>query len=252
MLAAAGADGKIRIWKPYGSKVTRIAFGPQPEKEVHPQETTLAISNRATKCVNEGRFDEALVVQKQLYDRIAGLTRKPSPYERYWAAVALLAMGKLRENRRVCQELLQAFEDSRNNDLADRITYAYVAAPVPETRAKQLIAAAEEVTDRFKGNERVLGACLYRAGEYERAAQEFEKSHQNFKPVAWDHCFLAMLHFKLGRTEEAAKALAAAREDHNRGENSAWYSRVETVALLAEAASLIEGEPSESTASRQK
>jgi tetratricopeptide (TPR) repeat protein len=150
------------------------------------------------------------------------------------------------ENRQVCQQLLQSFLDTGYKSFADRATYAYVSGEVPASSAKQLVAAAETVTDQFVGNERILGACLYRAGQYEKALQAFEESHRKFNPGAWDYCFLAMLHEKLRNHEKAGKMLAQARDAH-RPATSLWYAKVETDALIAEATSLIEGKASTSS-----
>jgi tetratricopeptide (TPR) repeat protein len=170
---------------------------------------------------------------------------KPSVEELYWAANALLAAGKVDENRRVCRQLLQVYEGSGDAEFAFRAAYAYVPAPVPESEIRRLVAAAEAVTGTFPGNERVLAACLYRAGEFEKAMKTLDEAHRTFAPGAWDHCFLAMLHSKLGNDEEANKALATARDRYQQEleVGGPWCLNVETEALLAEASSLIDGMP---------
>ena len=54
------------------------------------------------------------------------------------------------------------------------------------------------------------GAALYRAGRYEESVQCFERAVQLHRPRAWDWCFLAMAHHRLGHAREARRCLVEA------------------------------------------
>ena len=55
----------------------------------------------------------------------------------------------------------------------------------------------------FPGNERVLGAVLYRTGRPAEAVQQFREAEQHRPLRAWDHLFLAMANDQLGQHELA-------------------------------------------------
>ena len=54
------------------------------------------------------------------------------------------------------------------------------------------------------------GAALYRAGRYEESVRCFERAAKIYRPRAWDWCFLAMAHHRLGHAEEARRCLVEA------------------------------------------
>jgi tetratricopeptide (TPR) repeat protein len=210
-------------------------------------ETLLSMSKLASAYTSAEQFDASARVQGELCELVLNLSRRVSADESYWAALALLASGKLHEYRRACQQLLTSFEETGNDDFADRAVRASVLANLSESIAKELVAAAEAVKGLSAGNERLLGACLYRTGEYEKGLTAFAKSHRKSEPTSWDYCFLAMLHAKLGNDEEAKAALSAARNARKQEGEAEWYSKVEIESLLAEATALIEGSPSGSS-----
>jgi tetratricopeptide (TPR) repeat protein len=96
------------------------------------------------------------------------------------------------------------------------------------------------------------GAALYRVGKYEEAIRCFEAKAQFYCPRAWDWCFLAMAHHRLGHTSEARRCLAqAARwiDEANQEELDdpagirptwgGWQETVEFPLLLREAEELL-------------
>jgi tetratricopeptide (TPR) repeat protein len=208
--------------------------------------TLQTMNELASSLETVGRHDEAREVLDKLCGNISTLSRQPTPYERYWVAVSLLDKGKLAENRSACAELLQSYVDSGDLVAADRAAYAYVAAPVPNSDAENLLKAGGVAVGRWVGNERVLGACFFRAGRWQDALKAFEESKQkSYEARPWDYCFLSMIHSKLGDFKQATDLLSKAREAYN-GFNCEWVEHVETKALLAEATALVENSAPES------
>jgi tetratricopeptide (TPR) repeat protein/tRNA A-37 threonylcarbamoyl transferase component Bud32 len=214
----------------------------------HPA-TLLTLSSLASVYAWTKHRDESKTARDEICKQVLAKPRQPAAEESYWAASALLADGKLEENRRVCRQLLKLYEDTGETSFAVQAIHAYGQAPVPELDIRRLVAAAEAVNGDFPGNKRILGACLFRAGEFDRALEAFEESHRNINPTASDHCFLAMLHSKLGNDKRANKSLATARNLYQQEQELAvpWYSLIETENLLDEATLLIEGIPADHT-----
>ena len=100
----------------------------------------------------------------------------------------------------------------------------------------------------------MLGAALYRSGQYEESIQCFEDAAETFRPRAWDWSFLAMAHHRLGNANEARRCLLGAErwiteanthpsDDISDGTNAGWGSWNEKVTyplLYREAELLIE------------
>jgi hypothetical protein len=98
----------------------------------------------------------------------------------------------------------------------------------------------------------VVGAALYRGGQYDEALGAFENAAKAYRPRAWDWCFRAMAHARLGQAAEARCCVAeAARwidaakgqdEDDLGGTRPAWGSWDEPAVsplLLREAEALV-------------
>ena len=95
-----------------------------------------------------------------------------------------------------------------------------------------------------------LGAALYRAGRFEEAVRQLDRSVEAHGAggTPFDALFLAMAHHRLGRVEQArdwlrrgtAAARAAKRQANPRDDGSSWISRLELEILGREAASLID------------
>jgi Flp pilus assembly protein TadD len=126
-----------------------------------------------------------------------------------------------------------------------------VSAALPATpeEAETLLHMAEFAVRRWPKNPRLRGAMNFRTGNYEAAIADFNQSMTVFPRRAWDWLFLAMSHQKLGRTDEARKALAAAadwigRTNRSQGGESttiwiSWFESIEVAQLLKEAKQLI-------------
>ena len=100
---------------------------------------------------------------------------------------------------------------------------------------------------------RVRGALNYRAGNFEAAIADFNKSASVYPRRAWDWLFLAMAQYKLGQADDAKRSLTQAvdwieRADRNQGIGweslwMTWYEPVEVNQILKEARELIQAIP---------
>ena len=166
----------------------------------------------------------------------------------YWYGLAVARLGAGDEDgyRRARAELLRRFRDLRNAAVSIHLCYCCVAVPAEPEEAEAMIRLAECGLVSRPIPARISGALNYRAGRYEAAIADLEKSSLSFPRRAWDWLFLAMAHHKLGHAEEAKKCLKQATEwieDTNRSEltNSwiGWSEPVEVEQLLNEARVLI-------------
>jgi serine/threonine protein kinase/lipoprotein NlpI len=150
-----------------------------------------------------------------------GLARKLEPNEfRVWAleSIARLAAGDRAGYQALCSEMLDHFGDTTDPVAAHEVVFACVLSPQAVDDPARLLPLAELASRYHHGNERVLGAAYYRAGDHERAADCLERSARFFKPRGWELSFRAMALFKHGDAAGARKYLAQAR---------AWISEAE-------------------------
>jgi tetratricopeptide (TPR) repeat protein len=171
---------------------------------------------------------------------------------RYRTALACIALNDQAGYHRACGELFARFATTDDPKVASPLAYTCVALPGAVEKSDVLVRWGEVATPLFRGNERVLGAALYRAGRYEEAIRKLEDATHLTTPVAWDWLFLAMSHHRLGHTDRArdylTKAqqwvnLANAKPDSKLGAPRAswhsWNERAEVRALQHEAEALI-------------
>src|SRR5262249_28969849 len=115
---------------------------------------------------------------------------------------------------------------------------------------EDLVRLARQGVALFPGNERLLGAALVRADQYQAAIEQFDKANEKYPRKGWDWFFLALAHHHLGHTAEARECLAKGKKwieeadkkatyGDTRSTWLAWYERVEVQHLRAEAVSLI-------------
>ena len=177
-----------------------------------------------------------------------------NPEPRYRIALACIAEGDDDGYRRACADLLARFGASEDPRVASPLAYTCAARPKAIDAPASLVRWGKRAVALFKGNERVLGAALYRAGRYEDAVLRLEEAVRLTTPVAWDWLFLAMSHHRLGHIDEARNYLTKAQRwivaaEANRNEKSAtgvprttwhsWNERAEVGALRREAEALL-------------
>ena len=166
------------------------------------------------------------------YRRVVEL-RPNDVYMWYCLADAHLGAGQRDAYCRVCAEMFKRLANTKDPAAADRAVYACVTTPDALDDMTQLLPLAE-LAATLKGNARVLGAALYRAGKYEAAIGPLKQGQSR----AWDHLFLAMAHHRLGHADKAREYLERARSQIKSADYP-WFEAVESECLYREAEALI-------------
>jgi tetratricopeptide (TPR) repeat protein len=174
-----------------------------------------------------------------------------APLWRY-RAMAHLAAADLDAYRRTCAAMVERFEKTEDRTAACNVLYACVLREDALADRSRLLPLARVAADVWHFGTWTRGAALYRAARYEEAVQCFEAAAPVYRPRAWDWCFLAMAHHRLGHAAEARRCLAeAARwiDEANRPEEDDlsgtrptwgnWEERVIYPLLLREAEELV-------------
>jgi hypothetical protein len=108
--------------------------------------------------------------------------------------------------------MVERFAKTRRCDIASLLLYDLVLLPESPTDRGRFQALAELAVEAFPGNERILGAARCRTGQFKEAIESFEQSARCFPPRAWDFCFLAACHHRLGQKAEATTHLRRAAD----------------------------------------
>jgi tetratricopeptide (TPR) repeat protein len=157
---------------------------------------------------------------------------------RYALGIAHLAAGQRDAHRRVCADMLKFCDKTRDPAWADRTLNTALPAADAKADASVLVPLAVRAAGVQPANVRLLGAALYRTGEYEDAVERFNEAAKFMAPRAWDHFFLAMAHHRLGQTEKARAYLALAANQLITSGYS-WQERAESESLCREAEVLL-------------
>jgi serine/threonine protein kinase/tetratricopeptide (TPR) repeat protein len=170
-------------------------------------------------------------------------------------AVASFASGNLAAYQQVCAAILERFEATEDRRTAGNVLLACLLRDEALPDMTRLLPLSRVAAPIFHWGTWVRGSALYRAGRYAQSVQCFEEAAQTYSPRAWDWCFLAMGHHRLGHHRDARRCLAeAARwiEEADREEMDDvtgirpawgdWHEKVVYPILLREAKALIEDE----------
>jgi eukaryotic-like serine/threonine-protein kinase len=157
---------------------------------------------------------------------------------RYSLGVAYLAAGQQDAHRRVCADMLKICEKNQDPYWADRTLYTLVPVAASFADAEVLIRLARRASNVQPGNSRILGAVLYRTGNCETAVEQLEAAAKFVRLRAWDHCFLAMAHHRLGNRDKARQCLEAAGKQID-SQSYPWRERTESETLCREAEALL-------------
>jgi serine/threonine protein kinase/tetratricopeptide (TPR) repeat protein len=176
-----------------------------------------------------------------------------NPHLWYCEAAARLGMGDVPRYRSVRTGLLAQFEDTKEPWVASHLCTVCAAVPAEPKEAEAMLRLAELGVKGSSGSLRVRGAINYRAGKYEAAVADFERSAPIVPRRAWDWLFLAMAHHKLGHTEQAKDFLNRAEKWIERAERMrargsretwpSWWEPLEVEQILKEAQELMRSAP---------
>jgi serine/threonine protein kinase/tetratricopeptide (TPR) repeat protein len=173
----------------------------------------------------------------------------------WWYAYAAcrLAIGDLADYRKARAGIITNFRHFDKPDVVRHVCYISAAVPATPDEAMALLEMAKFATAATPNNPRVRGAISYRAGRYEAAIADLERSALVYPRRAWDWLFLAMAHHKLGHAEQAQRSFHNAvewieRADRTQAPGSKhiwinWYEPLEVAQLRKEAGELIHAAP---------
>jgi tetratricopeptide (TPR) repeat protein len=173
-------------------------------------------------------------------------------------ALAQLRLGDKAGYRATCEALVDLPVQSWDDVVRSRPIWPLCLAPSALDDMSRLVKRAEEfVADTSLKNRHfglyVLGAALYRAGDYERAAQRLEESIDAYPSLSelgrdtinYQLLLLAMTRWNQGREDDARKLLAEAQSAVDKElqfPSTRWNRRVSLELLRSEAEDLIDKE----------
>ncbi len=180
---------------------------------------------------------------KQWDDAVADLNQafalKDEPQRRSTlAALVHLAAGDREGYRRACAEALAQTGGSPDAATARWVAWASVLAPDAGTDPAAVVRFAERALsdspNRVTGLT-VLGAALYRAGQYDKAVERLREAAKSSAdaPVTW--LFLALAERRRGQTAAARQAYDNAVRAAQGAAPQTWQQREEWRVLSAEA-----------------
>jgi tetratricopeptide (TPR) repeat protein len=200
---------------------------------------------RARACIPRKQWDQAAADLARVTD-----VRTKDFHSWYGQAAARIAAGDLEGYQKARRGIIANFRDGTNPIIVGHMCYVSAALPATPEEAEALLRMAEFAVSASPKQARLRGAMNFRTGHYEAAIADFEQAMTVFPRRAWDWLFLAMSHQKLGRTEEARKALAKAVDwtaQTNRGPSGGstttwigWFEPIEVAQILKEAKQLIQ------------
>ncbi len=174
------------------------------------------------------------------------------PDQEWWwyaRATAWLGAGDLQAYRDTRAAMLKQFRGTQVSSVASNVCYISVVAPAAPDEVETLFPLAELAIGPTPSNPRVRGAMNYRAGRYEAALADLNRSVLVYPRRAWDWLFLAMTHAQLGHADEARKDLQTAtrwielaNQLSTTGADARWmhwYEKIEVTQIFKEARDLI-------------
>jgi serine/threonine protein kinase/Flp pilus assembly protein TadD len=169
-----------------------------------------------------------------------------------YGALARFVAGEVDTYRKDCAALMERYAKTEHPGTACDMLLACVLRDDALPDRARLLPLARVAARHFHYGSWTRGAALYRAGKYDEAVRCFETAAKTYRPRAWEWCFLAMAHHRLGHAGEARRCLAEAarwideanrrKEDDPSGLRPTWGSWHESVVyplLLREAEELV-------------
>jgi len=282
-LAAAAADGAIQVWdasRGYefgegGSRSSELAWAYRQQADENVgaavEDALLRFLELAPQSLDYRSMRGNVLARLGQYDKAAREFRaahtaqaiRAIDFELY-SALALLGARDIDSYRKMPVTRVDTIQDSKG--LPERLIVAYLGALIPENvdgfadlveslkteAAKNPDPAEYEAAELERHSKRVLGAMLFRLGQYDNAvctltdlaAQLDQNQDQTSRYyLACTQFFLAMARHQLGHEFQARRCLHDARAIDQRLQNDPsfdWTRRVILNTLCREAKSLIE------------
>jgi serine/threonine protein kinase/tetratricopeptide (TPR) repeat protein len=145
-------------------------------------------------------------------------TGSTSYYPYYGLAVVNLQLGDREGYRKACAEMLARQSVLKDDDFESYTAYSFGLGPGPtDDYAPVIELARRSVAKRTTSGQRrlILGALLFRAGQYEEARQRLREAiaaqDDQHASQLYGRYFLAMTHHHLGQSEDAQRVWQQAR-----------------------------------------
>jgi WD40 repeat protein/serine/threonine protein kinase len=175
------------------------------------------LSERGHKHARAERWKEAVD------DMTAAVRARPEDHWLWVTTADLFPInGDVEGYRQHCRDMLKRFGQTTNPSVAERTAKACLLMPesvddlTPVVRLADLALVGSEKHRHYRYFVMASGLAKYRAGDFDRAIEQAKKCLSPDRPEVWcdgpAYLVLAMSHHKLGRSDEAAQALAKARE----------------------------------------
>jgi tetratricopeptide (TPR) repeat protein len=141
---------------------------------------------------------------------MASELRPDDSYLWRFRAIAQFASGDLPAYRQTCAAILDRFRADQGGVQAANVLLACVLRDDALSDMGQLLPLCDLADPIWHWGSWVRASALYRAGRYEESVRCFEAASEIYPPRAWEWCFLAMAHQRLGHHSEAKRCLTAA------------------------------------------
>lgn len=170
----------------------------------------------------------------------------------YRYAASLTGTGDHGAFQKLCNELYTMFGNAQSPGMVSNVLYILTLSPELPCPVDRWLEMGELAKGSFAGNQRILGAVRFRAGEYAGALKAFDQAQPAYTRRAWDWYFVAMTYERLGKHTEAVNALRRAEDWYNDAERTrrdtkatgprwfSWEERVEVQYLRTQAEQLVQ------------
>jgi tetratricopeptide (TPR) repeat protein len=151
-----------------------------------------------------------------------------------FVASAQFAAGNRAAYRQVCAAMMERFERTKDPRTAGELLRASVLASDALDDMSRLLPLMEASDAMWHWGAWARGAALYRSGKYAECVVCLDAAAKIHVPRAWDWCFLAMAHQRLGHTQDATRCLAEAErwiDEANRRERDRSFNGGDDVTL---------------------
>jgi eukaryotic-like serine/threonine-protein kinase len=155
-----------------------------------------------------------------------------------YLSAAYLSQGDRAAHHQVCADMVSRFANTKDPQVASLVVTNCVAVRDSLDDPQRLVKLGYLAASKEKGAA-VLGAALFRAGEYDAALLRLEEGNPR---GPWNLLFRAMANHHLGRPDLARECLSQAKEQIKTTPLQ-WPIDVRTEELCREAEALIEQEP---------